>query len=438
MDQLVQLITSSVETFKAEYQKRGYNGPSLEDTSPHTADAIPPSIELKHASQVIEGACAQLCAIVNPPQHTICNHLEIACFRVVVEAKVADHLKDSPDGLSVADLSLKTGIEAGKLGRIMRLLATKHFNDLFSSVQDGVFTNNRLSATLVSDSSMHALMGHFTDEAARAGLLLSKTLTDPEWSPSYAHNKTCFNRLTGYDGPLWTYLNDVDAAMGERLSTGMIGLSKGIGAGALLTTYPWNDLPEDASFCDVGGGVGFISMQVAGAFPNVRIVLHDLPPTVKQAESVWAEHCPEVVAQKRIEFAPIDFFVNPVQKGCNVYYLKNILHDWPDDKSKAIIENIKNGMQPSSRLLIQEYIIQHLQQPSGNVKMSVAPSPLLPNFGEGKIRQHYLDLEMLIMHNSQERTLEEYVRLCAACGLDFVKAYDCGETGVLEFKLASN
>jgi hypothetical protein len=45
---------------------------------------------------------------------------------VATDAKIADHLLDKPQGVHVDELSGKTGIDAGKLGRVLRLLATKH------------------------------------------------------------------------------------------------------------------------------------------------------------------------------------------------------------------------------------------------------------------------------------------------------------------------
>jgi hypothetical protein len=39
---------------------------------------------------------------------------------------VADVLVDHPDGLPVTEIAMKTGIEQGKLARILRFLASKH------------------------------------------------------------------------------------------------------------------------------------------------------------------------------------------------------------------------------------------------------------------------------------------------------------------------
>jgi hypothetical protein len=51
---------------------------------------------------------------------------EPAFIRFAVEAKVADILVGNPEGLPVADIAKKTGINQGKLARILRYLATKN------------------------------------------------------------------------------------------------------------------------------------------------------------------------------------------------------------------------------------------------------------------------------------------------------------------------
>lgn len=45
---------------------------------------------------------------------------------VATDAKIADLLVNKPDGVHVEDLGRKSGINAEKLARVLRLLATKH------------------------------------------------------------------------------------------------------------------------------------------------------------------------------------------------------------------------------------------------------------------------------------------------------------------------
>lgn len=64
---------------------------------------------------------------------------------------------------------------------------------------------------------------------------------------------------------------------------------------------PLADLPEDATVCDVGGGIGHISMQLHEAHPKLQIILQDLHDTIKQAESeVWPTLFPEAIEKQKV------------------------------------------------------------------------------------------------------------------------------------------
>lgn len=51
----------------------------------------------------------------------------MACFRVILNAKIPDILAENPEGLSVEEIGSQTGLDSTKLARIMRVLASKHF-----------------------------------------------------------------------------------------------------------------------------------------------------------------------------------------------------------------------------------------------------------------------------------------------------------------------
>ena len=86
----------------------------------------------------------------------------------MVTAKVAEHLKDKPNGLHTSELASLTKIDENKLERALRLLASKHCftegaffrpsplkltsgSQLITLVASNTFANNRLSVTLLSD-----------------------------------------------------------------------------------------------------------------------------------------------------------------------------------------------------------------------------------------------------------------------------------------------
>ena len=83
-----------------------------------------------------------------------------------------------------------------------------------------------------------------------------------------------------------------------------------------------------------------------------------------------------------------------------------------------------------------EYILQHANRvPEGKSSFTLAPEPLLPNYGAGRIRQYNLDMDMMAMLNSEERQLDAFVRLGEAAGLKFEKLWDFGEMGLVEYHL---
>ena len=138
-----------------------------------------------------------------------------------------------------------------------------------------------------------------------------------------------------------------------------------------------------------------------------------------------------------------------------VYNDEKILsHDWPDADSIKILSNVKKAMAPHSRVLVrksysiftskkeiklllsEEHIIQLANRvPEEKSLYEQAPEPLLPNYGGGRIRQYNLDLHMMTMLNSEERRLPEFIRLGEAAGLEFVKLWDLGEMGLVEYRL---
>jgi len=84
----------------------------------------------------------------------------------------------------------------------------------------------------------------------------------------------------------------------------------------------------------------------------------------------------------------------------------------------------------------EEYILQPANRVAEDkAPVKQAPEPMLPNYGAGRIRQYSLDIHMMSLFNSQERRLSEFITLGEAAGLEFVKLWDLGETGLVEYRL---
>jgi hypothetical protein len=90
--------------------------------------------------------------------------------------------------------------------------------------------------------------------------------------------------------------------------------------------FPWKQLPEGTVVCDVGGGIGGISVQLAKCYPRLHFVLQDLPKQIDGAEkNFWPEHCLEAITERRIDFIPLDFFKESPKEHCDIYFVRSIL-----------------------------------------------------------------------------------------------------------------
>lgn len=104
---------------------------------------------------------------------------------------------------------------------------------------------------------------------------------------------------------------------------------------------------------DTGVSSGGFCLQLSHLYPNLKFIVQDRAPVLKQAESeVWPRENPAALESGRVQFIPHDFFEpNPI-KHADVYWLRYILHDWSDDYCVNILKSIQKAMGPRSRILI--------------------------------------------------------------------------------------
>jgi hypothetical protein len=95
-----------------------------------------------------------------------------------------------------------------------------------------------------------------------------------------------------------------------------------------------------------------------------------------------------------------DFFES-VPSGGDVYILSNVLHDWDDAESLAILRTVRDAMGPEALLLVVENVLD------------------APGRTAAEQRDvHLVDLHMLVMFGARERTRAEYDALLVAAGFE--------------------
>ena len=113
-----------------------------------------------------------------------------------------------------------------------------------------------------------------------------------------------------------------------------------------------NASPSDTLLVDVGGGTGADLVAFREAHPNVpgKLVLQDLPAVISASS-------PDTLSASGVEAVPHNFLHPQSVKGARCYYLRTVLHDWPDIQAREILDHIREAMCPGGVLLIEESIL---------------------------------------------------------------------------------
>lgn len=290
---------------------------------------------------------------------------------VAAKLGIADLLVDGP--MRCQDLAAATHSHAPSLQRVLRALASV---GVFTESAPQQYALTPMAALLqtTAPGSMHALAIVYGDELFRAwGDFLYSVQTG---QPAFEHH---FGT-----GPFDYYAQHPEAD--RKFNEAMIGYSNQV-ASAVVAGY---DFAPFGAVVDVGGGYGTILAAILHAHRTAQGILFDLPHVVADAEGFLtaagvASRCTRVGG---------DFF-EAVPPGGDAYLLSQILHDWDDERSVAILKQCRQAMPEHGKLLVVEI---------------VAPSGEEPSFGK------WLDLHMLAITGGRERTAGEYDTLFQATG----------------------
>lgn len=168
---------------------------------------------------------------------------------------------------------------------------------------------------------------------------------------------------------------------------------------------------ETPLFVDIGGAVGHQCLALKDKILQVqdRVILQDLPQVIEK-----------IISAEGIESMVYDFWIPQPIKGLSkpsapcwllwlieqlrarAYYMRIIMHDWPDDKCVKFLQNIMLAMTADSVILIDEMII-----PDTNAHW----------------RAIQLDITMIACLAAQKRTKKQWYQLLETAGLKILDIY---------------
>ncbi|KAL8919606.1 MAG: hypothetical protein Q9172_004909 [Xanthocarpia lactea] len=163
----------------------------------------------------------------------------------------------------------------------------------------------------------------------------------------------------------------------------------GLEAAHVVHGFPWKTV-HNGLVVDIGGSRGSISIAIAQHFPSLRFVVQDQGEVIEAGRG----QLPPAL-QTRVAFAEHDFFKEQPVKGADVYLLRWVLHDWPDNYAVTILKALVPALTNRSRLCICEHVL---------------PDPgTVTTYQARGLRS--MDLAMLEFHNAQERDRAGWTKL---------------------------
>ncbi len=157
--------------------------------------------------------------------------------------------------------------------------------------------------------------------------------------------------------------------------------------------HDYGDIPELLGLggkevvIDAGGGVGVLAKMLIKRYPQVSMILLDLPEVVQLVKS-----SANPVRRLNVKAADI---LQPWNVRGDAVILARVLHDWDDAIAKKILTHARGSLKKGGRLFVIEMLLPESGYAGG-----------------------LCDLHLLMATGGQERTLEEYESLMFKCGFD--------------------
>lgn len=319
---------------------------------------------------------------------------ELMMIRIGVDLKIFNLLSEATKPLTVREISQANGAGVQLLGRLLRAMASRR---LIKEDGKDTFSANNVTPTFANPGIQGAVRFYF-DFRGPAVQLFPSFLKERGYK-----DESVLNVL---DSPIPHSLGEPEKTTFEHLVSkpdlfadfqAFMTVQR-YGMPTWLNVYPYAELAKNlgsdqAFFVDVAGGIGHQSVALRTALPDLtnKIILQDLPQTLQHA-----------IKNPGVEVMAQNFFEPQAIKGARAYYLRNIIHDWPDEKAVEILTNLKNVMAPDSVILIDE-----MSLPSEDVAWEATT----------------LDINMMVCLSALERTEDNWSTLLAKAGLKLRRKY---------------
>lgn len=284
-------------------------------------------------------------------------------------------------------------------------------------------SHTRASALLVQDESFMAWARWMLDYSMPVAYKFADATRT--WPKAEAKNEVAFSLAMDTTDNFFDYLKktpDMTALFSGYMRS--VTASRPWSLDHAVQSFDWGSLPQGAKVVDIGGSHGQLCVEVAKEFQNLEFIVQDLPEAVETAhQSFDTDISIDPAVKSRISFMSHDFFQSQPVVDAHVYFLRMIIHDWPDKEALVILRHLRDVVErnPAARIVFMDTV---LPQPGTTTALH-----------EQRLRVR--DLMMRQVFNSKEREMEEWKVLLDQAGLKLseVTMPDDSVMGVLTARL---
>lgn len=289
---------------------------------------------------------------------------------VAAELGIADLLSERPQ--TAAEIASATGVDGGKLYRLLRFLASL---GIFQIGPDEAWSLTPLGEVLRADVPGSVRAGaRLMERISSVTPYLRESIRTGECAYNLAYGKSLFEDLSA---------KPEDAAVFDAAMTSFHGGE----TEAVLDAYSFEGV---STLADIGGGNGAVLIATLQRYTSMKGILFDQGHVLERTARIVRD----AGLSDRCALNAGDFF-ETIPGGADVYTMRHILHDWSDELCVRILKNIREIIPASGRLLVIETVV-----PEGN-----EPSP-----------SKLFDILMMMFPNGMERSEGQFRAIFTASG----------------------
>ncbi|KAM3064788.1 hypothetical protein ACMFMG_008731 [Clarireedia jacksonii] len=320
--ELAAIISSSISTLNNHLNKSNHPLPSFNINSPSNYPSLPPDIAGARIA-AIEATKELHALLLGPTDHVLGSsgdYFNFLGLQFIHRGKIATVFPPGEEK-TFAEIAAARDLDVNETKRFLRLAMT---NYVFTEPREGVVAHSACSKVLAENRYAAAWLGHAVENVWPT---LPRVLDASEKRPgSEEPNETGYVLMHPKGLTPFAHLED-NLQAAQQFSDGIkfFSLIPGLEPEHLLDAFDFSSLQDGSIFVDVGGSHGAISILIAHAFPNIRCIVQDLPPTIAKV----ARNLPSDLAGK-VSFMEHDFFEEQPVQNAHVYFFRWVFHDWSD------------------------------------------------------------------------------------------------------------